>query len=237
MLQNGESARFLLALLGVLAVIFVFVYFWHSRVYKPGIAAGTTLTDLAFALRKMNSAWTQTSEVSVRGLYKPQSLFTGNVMILVQSNWKGDPSTVQFKLAFGNPDSSTSDEGIYHPPTTLLRLTSRHSFPELAILNKYSKSQIAANSVGTTLGFRSRLKQVHEDLFVYGDSAEDVARLFDPMLLDKILRFPREAFGPAFEGLVISGSEVRLSWEGHETDPKIIQATFQILKTISEAGP
>jgi hypothetical protein len=234
MFPGKEGSGWVFGLLALLAVG-IFGYFWYSDVYRPAIAAVRMLTDLAASLRKAGSAWAQTSEVSMRGLYSPLSLFTGNVVILIHGTWEGDQSTIQFKLAFGNPDSSSSDEGIYHPPMTSLCLISRRVLAGKAGIDRYSKSQIACNSVFTSLGMSPRLRRVSDELFAYGEDGE-IARLFAPPVLALVRTFPRELFGPPLEGVAIDGSDVRIMWEQHEADPKVIEAAFRLLKTISDAG-
>jgi hypothetical protein len=80
-----------------------------------------------------------------------------------------------------------------------------------------------------------RLKRISEDLFAYGEEAE-LARFFNSNVLALVRSFPRDLFGPSFQGPVIEGSEITITWEGHETDPKVIEAAFHLLTTISEAA-
>jgi hypothetical protein len=129
--------------------------------------------------------------------------------------------------------NSVGDAGIYHPPMTTVRLTSRHHLAAKVGLDRSSNAQLVASRAFGFLGMAPTLKPVSGGLFAYGEDAE-IARFFNPSVLALVRSFPRDLFGPSFEGPVIEGSEIRMSWEGHETDPKVIEAAFRLLKTIAE---
>jgi hypothetical protein len=117
----------------------------------------------------------------------------------------------------------------------VITLFSEQRLAKRAGLKRFTEADLLANKAFAALGMSPQLKLVSEGLFAYGEDAE-IARLFNPSVLALVHSFPRDLFGPSFEGPVIEGREVRMSWEGHETDPKVIEAAFRLLKTISDAG-
>jgi hypothetical protein len=240
--QDRETAVVVWGLLALFGGIFLFGYFWYSRTYKSGVLAGGTLVTLASSLRNTESAWIQTSEVSIHGLWNPFAMSDTRVGLFAHGAWKGNIATIQFKLGIGLPETgfwgrlnSIGDAGIYHPPMTSVHLISRQQLAAKAGLDRFSGSQLVGSRIFAPLGMAPKLKRVSEDLFAYGEDAE-IARFFNPSVVALVRSFPREVFGPSFEGPVIEGSELRMSWTGHETDPKVIVAAFHLLETISEGG-
>jgi hypothetical protein len=235
---NKETAIIAIGILGLLGGVLAFGNVWYSRTYKPGAIAGRTLMTVASSLRNTKSDWTQTSDVSVRECWNPFAVSDTRVGLFVQGTWKGASVRIQFKLDMGAPDSSywgNGEAGLYHPPVTSIRLTSNQFLAGNAGLVRSSSSILFANKVVAPLGMAPRLKRISEDLFAYGEEAE-LARFFNSNVLALVRSFPRDLFGPSFQGPVIEGSEITMSWEGHETDPKVIEAAFHLLTTISEAA-
>ena len=242
--QHRETVLLIVLLLMFLGVIGAFGYLWYSRTYQPGTAAGRMLTNLVSSLRRTSPTWTETSDVSIRGLAIPLvPVYTNDkVDVSTQGRWNDAPITIQFKLAVGTPETgfwgrlnSIGDPGVYYPPMTSVRLTSKQHLAKRAGLIKTSKIENDVNSVFAGLGLAGKYRQVSGDLFAYGEEVKN-ANLFNSDVLALVHAFPRNLFVHPFDGPVIEGAEISMSWEGHETDPKVLEAAFHLLETISESG-
>lgn len=233
--QHREKALLVILLLVLFGIVCVFGILWHSRTYKPGMAAGRALTDLTSSLRRSGIGWIQTSDVSIRGIWAALApIYTNDkVEIAVHGNWANAPVSIQFKLNVGMPETgfwgrlnSIGDStGAYQPPLTSLRLLSTHPLAKRAGLERASKPQSVSGGP----------EHYSQQYAAYGEEAE-ITRFFNPSVVALLRSFPRDLFGPSFQGPLIEGNEIRLSWEGHEADPKVIEAAFILLKAISESG-
>ena len=239
--HNRETALLVGLLLVLLGTIGAFGYLWYSRTYKPGLLACRRLTTLASSLHSTSPAWIQTSDVSTRGMLIPLLPIYSNekANISVEGRWSNDPVTVQFKLAVGPPQTSFWGDadplGAYYPPVTSVRLTSKHHLAKRTGLIKTSKIENDVNNVLAGLGLAGKYRQVSDDMFAYGEEVK-TADFFNSDVLALVSAFPRNLFVHPFDGPVIEDSEITITWEGHETDPKVIEAAFHLLTTISEAA-
>jgi hypothetical protein len=228
-------------LLVVFGIACFLAYGWYLHVYKPGLAAGRVLSDLTSALREAGSAWVQTSEVSLQRHWNPLDATGDRGAPFVQGTWQGNLAVIRFQIELGRPETpfrggAEPGRREYRPPTTAIVLISKQRLAKRAGLKRSTKADLFANKAFVALGMSPQLRPVSEGLFAYGEEDTEIARFFNPSVLALVRSFPRDLFGPSFEGPVIEGSEIRMSWEGHETDPKVIEAAFRLLKTISDAG-
>jgi len=214
----------------VLALLSIFPIFWYRRTYRPAQAAVRALDKLSESLESVTKQWKPEGKTTLRHVWAP-ILFSTNdaVEIVAHGYWEGTPATVQFKFGDGG-DVVT----VCTPDRTIVRvLTNRHLAPWAGI-NRYEGSDATINRTFATLGVVPKMHKIGEDLYAWGEDSE-IARFFGPAVLDLFHTYAREKLG-AFgtEGLVVQGSEVRITWTGHVDDPKLIADLFRVLKGIAD---
>jgi hypothetical protein len=218
-----------------LAILFVLLcaafvggmgYFWYRRNYRPGKEAASALDSLSSALARRTSDWHPAGRVDLR---VPLSQ---DVRIVARGQWRGRPGSMQLHLAVGVPPGSFWDDGETGVAATELRLTVKTAVPGgLAGLERYDDATVAVNHVFAFLGATPKLKPLPDDFYVYGDD-ETITRLFPSAVRECAGAFPRKIFGLGYGGIVVQGSEVRLRWEGHESDPAVVAAGFALLDSV-----
>jgi hypothetical protein len=242
--QDRETAWLVFLVIALVGVLGLFPYRWYRHTYRPGLIASEMLNALSTSLQRATSQWHPNATVSVRGLWAPlvPIYMNDKVEIVVHGNWANAPVSIQFKLDVGMPETgfwgrlnSVGDPGVYYPPVTSVRLTSKRHLAKRTGLIKTSKSENDVNNVLAGLGLAGKYRQVSDDMFAYGEEVK-TADFFNSDVLALVSAFPRNLFVHPFDGPVIEDSEITITWEGHETDPKVIEAAFHLLTTISEAA-
>jgi hypothetical protein len=227
---SESIGKLAIVLVLLLATLSAFPYLWYRRTYKPGLLAVQALEQLSTSLGAKASAWRPGGKASIQGLWTAMVPFYTNevIKLLVEGRWEGAPATIQFKFPAGDID------GAYLPLRTILRITTKRPLAKWAGINRYQGSDVGLNKAFAFLGVVPKLNPVSKDLFTWGEDG-DIPPFFTPSVLERIRSLPNELFGVfGTEGLVIQGSEVRITFAGQVTDPKLVEAGFRVLETIGK---
>ncbi len=201
-----------------LALVIALFFFWvrYDLQVRPVIRAERILAPLTAFLRLAPTTPRQSKTRSIREARDRTNRF-------VEGVWEDRLVAVGFDPPTGSDDNS-SPKG-----HTSVFLTVSHPLSAgMVHLARWNAIEVLASRFFAFLG-SPVLKRASDDFGAYGEDAE-IARLFTPAVLALVRAFPRDICP------TVDGNEIRMKWEGLETDPKVIEAAFHLLKTISDAG-